>query len=177
MMYLLNAVFMLVIYSGYSRLVDRVARHKFLIGMQIATAVAILTLRFLIPAKFEWLPAVIFCTVESLFLLFMMHFWTFANGVFDPREGKRIFPLLAGAGLMGTIAGSLICKPLSAWIGTINLFFVWAERCCSASRLLFVRINLRCRQAQSTSSNQKGPRRRASSHLWDTSGLCRSCVR
>lgn len=142
-MYLLNAVFMLVIYSGYSRLVDRVARHKFLIGMQIATAVAILTLRFLIPARFEWLPAVIFCTVESLFLLFMMHFWTFANGVFDPREGKRIFPLLAGAGLMGTIAGSLICKPLSAWIGTINLFFVWA-----GTLLLCIPLALRAYKSQ-----------------------------
>lgn len=126
LMYLLNAVFMLVIYSVYSRLVDRVARHKFLIAMQIATAAGILILRLLIPTKLAWLPAVIFCTVESLFLLFMMHFWTFANGVFDPREGKRIFPLLAGAGLMGTIAGSLVCKPLSSWIGTINLFFVWA---------------------------------------------------
>lgn len=148
-MYLLNAVFMLVIYSGYSRFVDRIPRYKFLIGMQAGTALAILVLRFLIPGKPSWLPAVIFCTVESMFLLFMMHFWTFANSVFDPREGKRIFPLLAGAGLLGTIAGSLICKPLSGLIGTVNLFFVW-----SGLLVICIPLTVRAYRAQVTAGTE-----------------------
>lgn len=148
-MYLLNAVFMFVIYLGYSRVVDRVARHKFLIGMEIGSAVAIIALRFLIPMKYWWLPYVTFCTVESLFLSFMMHFWTFANGMFDPREGKRVFPLLAGAGLLGTILGGAITKPLASVIGTVNLFVVWA-----VLLIVAIPLTLNTRKAEVTAGGE-----------------------
>ncbi len=125
-MYVLNAAFMFIISFVYGKFVDRVSRYKVLLAIQLFAAAVLVVLRFLIPFGLTFTPFVLFCLVESVILTSLMHFWTLSNSVFDPREGKRIFPLLGASGLIGTIIGGLLTKTAVPFTGTPNLLLVWA---------------------------------------------------
>jgi len=135
-MYLINAVLMVVLSVLYSRVVDSMTRYSFFILKRtvdlkpstcqlLLSATLLLAFRGFIPFDYFWMPYAIFSVSEVITLIFFMHFWTFANDMFDPREGKRIFPLVGGAGLIGTVLGGALAKPLVSLIGTVNLFLAW----------------------------------------------------
>ena len=46
--------------------------------------------------------------------------------VFDTRQAKRLFPLLAAAGILGTTIGGFATKPLVDAVGAENLIVAWA---------------------------------------------------
>ena len=124
-MYIINAILMVICSAFYAKLVDRLRRHSFLIYQLILFSIAVITLRLLVPFRFGWMPYGIFSLSEIITLFFFMHFWTYANDIFDPREGKRIFPLIGGAGLMGNVLGSTFTKPIVELTGTVDLLLVW----------------------------------------------------
>lgn len=124
-MYLITAGLMVVTSILYSRLVDTMARHRFFILQLLASSGLVLAVWVTIPLKYPFLPYALFSISEVISSIFFMHFWTFANGVFDPREGKRIFPLVGGMGLIGTVLGSVLATSVVSQIGTVNLLTVW----------------------------------------------------
>lgn len=139
-MYVLNAAFMFLISLVYGKFVDRVSRYKVLLAIQLFAAGVLVVLRFLIPFGLTFTPFVLFCLVESVILTSLMHFWTLSNSVFDPREGKKIFPLLGASGLIGTIIGGLLTKTAVPFTGTPNLLLIWAAMLVlSAGIALWVR--------------------------------------
>ena len=138
-MYIINAVLMVAFSALYAKVVDRLRRHSFLIYQLIGFAAAVIALRLLVPFRFGWMPYAIFSLSEVITLFFFMHFWTYANDIFDPREGKRIFPLVGGAGLMGNVLGSALTKPVVELTGTVDLLVVWvATMLISIPATLFV---------------------------------------
>lgn len=124
--YICNALLMTLISVVYARVYDRVSRISFLIGLLLLAAAIVCTLRYLLEFDRVWLYYLLYIVTESIILLIPLHFWTFANEIFDPRQGKRIFPLLGAAGLVGTIAGGVSTGLFSDRIGTINLLLVSA---------------------------------------------------
>lgn len=50
-----------------------------------------------------------------------IQFWSVAGDLFDPQEGKRVFGILAGGGMGGSIAGGVLVRELSPHIGAVNL--------------------------------------------------------
>jgi len=124
-MYLINSGLMVVTSVFYSRVVDKMARYRFFILQLVTSSTLLLVLRGFISSNYFWVPYAIFSLSEVITLVFFMHFWTFANDMFDLREGKRIFPLVGGAGLIGTVFGGALTKPLVSLIGTANLFVAW----------------------------------------------------
>lgn len=125
-MYLINSVLIVFISPLYSRIVDRIARYNLFNAQLIIYAFFIAFLRFLSSVHFPWISYVIFSLAEISFLMITMHFWTYANDLFDPREGKRCFPLIGGVGLLGMVVGGLLAKPVVALIGTTNIFILWS---------------------------------------------------
>ncbi len=126
-LYIFNAILLVAISNIYSRFVDRICRYRLLIGLLILSAVSLLGLRLVIPLNFYLLPYVIFFLSELILqVLIVMHFWTVANEKFNPREGKRVFPLIGGAGLTGAIVGGLLTAVAAKIIGTANLFSLWS---------------------------------------------------
>jgi hypothetical protein len=76
-MYMLNAVLMIALSSVYTIVVDRIARHRFLIMLLIFFASNMLVLRMMFPLNYVWLPYAIFGLSEVITLTLYMHFWTF----------------------------------------------------------------------------------------------------
>jgi HEAT repeat protein len=67
-----------------------------------------------------WLTMAVVMLVQAVFL------WGTAGLVTDTRRAKRLFPLFAAGGILGSVIGGLGTGPLARWIGTENLLVVWA---------------------------------------------------
>lgn len=58
---------------------------------------------------------------EAFATLVSIRFWGAASELFDPRESRRIFGLLGGAGMGGAILGGTLAQFLGAKLGAIGL--------------------------------------------------------
>ncbi len=125
-MYVVNAALMLIAAGVYGRIVDRVARHRFLVLYLIASAALFSALRILIPLNQAWMPYVLYSFANVSYTILFMHLWTFANDIFDPREAKRLFPLIGAVSSVAGVAGGFLTKLAVGAVGTPNLLLLWA---------------------------------------------------
>ena len=130
LLFLLNAVFMGLFSAVYSLLETRTSRFRLMAGILTAFAVLLALLRVQMATVAGGFTAAFaaFAFFELFLMAMQVHFWTYSNDLFDPREGKRIFPLIGGVGLAGLITGSLLTGPLYHLGGesSENLFLFWA---------------------------------------------------
>ncbi len=126
-MYILKAVMVIVVAAAYFQLVDRLSRYAFFVALLLTFSVTLICLTAIIPLGFHWIPYALY-GLSEIFLetLILMHFWTVANDIFDPREGRRIFPIIGGIGLIGMILGGAVTIPIVSVVGTRNLLLLWA---------------------------------------------------
>ena len=59
--------------------------------------------------------------------------WTVAGAVFDTRQARRLFPLVTGAAIAGSLVGNLSAGPLAGLLGTASLILVEAMLLVAAS--------------------------------------------
>lgn len=128
-MYIGMALLVLVGSFGYGALITRVAHRRILVALQLAGAVGMLALwvaTSFFHEQLPYLPYVAFITVEAYIWLLLIHSWTYINEHFDPFEGKRAFPILAGFALIGAFSGGMITAGVAGIIGANALFLLGA---------------------------------------------------
>ena len=125
-MYILNAFLLIAATALYARYVDRLDRGALMGSLIGGGAAALLGLRALLAFRGGGLAYIVFAATELLALFTLMHFWTYLNEIFNPREGKRLFPLIGGAGLIGNILGGALTPAAVGLVGTPNLLLAWA---------------------------------------------------
>lgn len=139
-MLVLNAASMVVVSVVYSLVEKRISRFHLFCGIFVVFAVALFALWVPLDPTRSSLPMAfaVFAFYEVYLMTVLMHFWTYANDIFDPRESRRIFPLVGGAGLVGLIAGSLSTDQLLKISGnTENLLIFWAIMLCGGVPLVW----------------------------------------
>lgn len=124
-MYILNAFLMVIVSGIYSQVVDRLSRFRFFVAILLGCIGTITFLRVLMVVNHLLMPYIIFAITEVMLIIPVIHFWTFGNDVFDPREGKRIFPLIGSLGLTGTLLGGVLTKVVAQTAGAPNIFVAW----------------------------------------------------
>ena len=125
--YIIGSLILIITAPFYSLVVNRMARHTMMVVLLVGSAGLLIGLRLLIDLDLTVMPYLLFSMTDLIIvMLFYMHFWTFANDVFDPREGKRLFPLIGGSGLTGGIIGGLAVEPVVSAVGTVNMLVVWS---------------------------------------------------
>ncbi len=80
------------------------------IGFSVAAAL-------ILPHARHWTAAVFYLWTGSQAMMLIPHFWLLALHFWDSRRARRIFPLLAGFGLIGGLAGGAI----AAWLAPLGL--------------------------------------------------------
>ncbi len=115
---------------------DTLRRDKLLILFSAATGIVLLMSRFFVSARHE--GGTTFSLSLILFFVLVLfaqgvgnsmlgtQIWTIANDVFRPSQGKRLYPIIGTAGIVGGILGGLFIQTLVSRIGTANLIVVWA---------------------------------------------------
>ncbi|MCR9142776.1 MAG: HEAT repeat domain-containing protein [bacterium] len=135
-MYIFNAVITVFVSAAYSLVEDRLPRYRLFYIILTVFSASLFWLRLEMAPGMEteggetsyWLPFAVFTFYELLLNLIQIHFWTYANDVFDPREGKRNLPLVGGAGLIGLITGGVLVGQVLRFDGidTEDIFVVWS---------------------------------------------------
>ncbi len=89
-------------------------------------AVCVLYLLFWIALRFDLAPVspAVYLFGEMAVTALNIQFWSVAGDIFDPQEGKRVFGILAGGGMTGSIFGGLLVHWASPTIGAVNLILV-----------------------------------------------------
>jgi len=110
----------------YSRVADKVARHRLIVistGVGIATYLAVWGL---VRARMAWVYPVFYVWSEVVANLFIVQFWTLANDLHDARSAKRLFGTIGSARVLGVVLVGLGAGVVVKAIGTPQLLFVIA---------------------------------------------------
>ena len=131
-MYFANAIVLVVCSLFYTSLVDRVDRGKFLGGVSILFVGSLVASRAILVGGPRWFYLVLYILAQAIWNCSLLQFWTFLGDLFDTRQAKRLFPLIAIGSLLGMIGVGLTSRPAVSALGTENILLVWAGLIASA---------------------------------------------
>lgn len=92
----------------------------------VAAAAFVLLERVALEAGIGWIYQVLWLTTAVVMLAQAVFLWGTAGLVTDTRRAKRLFPLFAAGGILGSVLGGLVTGPLAGRIGSENVLAVWA---------------------------------------------------
>jgi HEAT repeat protein/ATP/ADP translocase len=125
-MYFANAVVLVVCSAFYTSLVDRMDRGKFLGGISMIFVILLLASRAILIVHPRWFYPALYMLAQAIWNFSLLQFWTFLGDLFDTRQAKRLFPVIAIGALLGMIGVGLSSKMLVTNLGTENILVVWA---------------------------------------------------
>jgi hypothetical protein len=113
---------------AYTRLNSLLPRRWALPISQAAMAAVMLTFWTLFrtrPAWADWVSVGFFVWGNLLGVLVISQFWTLANGIYDPRQAKRLFGFIGGGVMLGGMTGSGLTSFIIETVGA-NTLLLWS---------------------------------------------------
>ncbi len=123
---------MFVIYGGasavvavaYSRLADRIPRHRMILLSCAVGAVTYVGAWAGVRADARWIYPTFYVWTEVVSNLFIVQFWTVAADLLDARAAKRLFGTIGSARLLASVIVGLATGAVVRVIGTPQLIFI-----------------------------------------------------
>jgi ATP/ADP translocase/HEAT repeat protein len=104
--YLLAALLAGVVIGIYSRYTSRLSLSQVILGSHAVIISNVIIFWLLITFYgFGWVLYAFYMWAAIVGLVAVAQFWTLANDLFNPREGKRLFGILTAAGTLGAMTG------------------------------------------------------------------------
>jgi AAA family ATP:ADP antiporter len=140
-----QAVLLAFVVPAYSALATRLPRRRLI---NIVTAFFIGCLPFFYLAAEARMPVGVpfFLWIGVFSLMLIAQFWAYANDLYTPEAGKRLFALVAFGASSGAVFGAYISGHLIGVLGVHAMLLV-AAVILAASLMLFNFIDLRARSA------------------------------
>lgn len=126
LMYLLQGATTFVVMLGLTAALGTVGHRRAYLATPLVLGVIVVIERAILLTGARWIYAVLWVTVAVATLVLAVSLWGTAGAVVDTRQAKRLFPIFAGGGILGSVVGGLLTPPLAAAIGAQNLLLVWA---------------------------------------------------
>lgn len=122
----LAAVVSILLGLGFARLLSRF-RPKAVVPAAMLLSGVMHTLEYwLLDVERGWVVTVVYLHIVGLGAILLSGFWSLSSEVFDPREAKKRFGRIAGAGTAGGVAGGLLAERAVAWFGSDELLLLLA---------------------------------------------------
>ena len=121
-------LFIGVLMLAYTRFYSLLPRRWALPISQAAMAAVMLTFWTLFrtrPAWADWVSVGFFVWGNLLGVLVISQFWTLANGIYDPRQAKRLFGFIGGGVMLGGMTGSGLTSFIIETVGA-NTLLLWS---------------------------------------------------
>ena len=120
------AALFLVIVPLYSALASRVDRMRLINSVTMFFVVTLVAFYFL--NQLSVAPTVVavtfFLWVGVFNLMIIAQFWSFANDLYTPDQGKRLFAIVGFGGSVGAIGGALIASNLITRVGLLPMMLI-----------------------------------------------------
>ncbi len=113
----------------YSRISQGIRRDRLVVGTSLLLAAVALGLRAGLAAPFGdglFFLSVLYVALEVAGALAIIQFWTFAGDLFDAREAKRLFGLIAAGGTVAAVLFSAGLGAAARALAPADLLFVLA---------------------------------------------------
>ncbi|RJO68065.1 MAG: hypothetical protein C4523_07875 [Myxococcales bacterium] len=108
----------------YSKLAARKSLRKIILGTFSLLLLGLSLFRYLLSLNSpDWVYPALYIFIELMGVMLMIQFWTFANELFNSREGKRLFGVIVGGQVLANLY-SFPIKSLKNVIGIENLLYV-----------------------------------------------------
>jgi len=134
------AVLFLIIVPLYASLASRVNRIRLLTS--VTTFFIVTLLGFYAIAASGALPTavgVLFYLWIGVFnLMVIAQFWSFANDLYTPEQGKRLFAIVGFGGSVGAATGALIASRLAVRVGAMQMMIIAAVMLATCILLTYV---------------------------------------
>ncbi len=125
-MYLILGGVTFVLTLAYSAGLGRLGRNRFFQALILGLVFLLLIERLALLRPFSLLYPVLWLTVSCMGMILGTFTWNLAGEVSDARQGKRLFPLYASAGILGSVLGNSVTGVIAKMLGTDNLIFFYA---------------------------------------------------
>jgi AAA family ATP:ADP antiporter len=109
---------LLLVIPAYSAVANRVNRVRFITIVTLFFVSNVLVFYLMAVAQTPGLGVAFFIWVGIFNLLIIAHFWSFANDVYTPEQGKRLFAIIGFGQTLGATFGGFVSKLL---IGTLRV--------------------------------------------------------
>ncbi len=120
-----QAILLLGAVPLYAALAGRLPRRRLINGVTLFFT-ACFVLFYLLARLHVPLGVVFFLYVGIFNLMVIAQFWSFANDLYTPEEGKRLFPIVAVGASSGAVIGSFAAGRLIGPLGVYQLLLVAA---------------------------------------------------
>jgi HEAT repeat protein len=107
-------------------LLGRLPKRRLYQWLPLLLGIALAASRILVGMRLTWFYAVLWLLMYLVWTVQFLILWGLGSMVFDTRQGKRLFPLIAAGGILGTALGGLATKPLVGLVGAENLLLAWS---------------------------------------------------
>ena len=156
LMLVINGVLTYFLFDFMIRVGRRARDHLLLSGFLIINASAIAGFFFLIKAGVDIGYPALFQLLYLQDSIYLVYLWNISADFFDARQGKRLFPLIAGSMVLGSALGSFCTRPLARLTGgDATLLFI--SGACLFMAVFIIKTGGKMIGAQ-------GPERKAVSH-------------
>ena len=125
-MYLMLGGVTFVLTLAYSAGLGRLGRNRFFQAMNLGLVFLLLIERLALLRPFSLLYPILWLTVSCMDFMLGTFTWNLASEVSDTRQAKRLFPLFASAGILGSVLGNSLTGIVARLLGTDNLFIFYA---------------------------------------------------
>jgi AAA family ATP:ADP antiporter len=120
------AVLLVFLVPAYGAFASRVNRLRLITWVTLFFIANLVVFYLLGRAKTPHLGVAFFLWVGIFNLMIVAQFWSFANDVYTPEQGKRLFAIVAFGSSLGAIVGAWVAKPLIGALGTTTPLIVAA---------------------------------------------------
>jgi AAA family ATP:ADP antiporter len=120
-----QALLLLVLVPAYGWLASRVARMKLIDSVTLFFAACLGVFYLLIVAGVQ-VALAFFLWVGIFNLMVPAQFWAFANDVYSPEQGKRLFVLVAFGASSGAVFGSFVADEMIRYVGVYEMLLAAA---------------------------------------------------
>lgn len=125
-MYLILGGVTFILTLAYSAGLGRLGRSVFFQALVLGVMVLLIFERLALDRPFQFLYPLLWLTVSCVGMILGTFTWSLAAEVSDARQAKRLFPLYASAGILGSVVGNSVTGFIARVLGTDNLLFFYA---------------------------------------------------
>jgi len=133
-------IILTVFVRGYSAVAARLGTRAVMVGTLVFFSVNVLL--FWYAFTYHYVPllsAAFYIWVNCFGVIAPVQAWSFANSLFDTRQARRLFGLIASGASFGAIAGGMLARFLVGPVGgAVNLLFVLALLILAAAGVVIV---------------------------------------
>src|SRR5438552_5917162 len=126
LMYLLQAGATFIAMLALTGVLGRLGPRRTYVFSPVMLGAVVLAERAVLLTDVRWIYPVMWVTVAFAMLGQGIGLWGTAGAVVDTRQAKRLFPIFGAGGILGSVVGGLLTRPLARAVGAEDLLLIWA---------------------------------------------------